>query len=61
MFLQQNPGWKRVPVESAEVNRIDSFISPAGDLRTLSCHLPNQDPRLSGCDGFYAARLQRPV
>lgn len=61
MFLQQNPGWKRVPVESAEVNRIDSFISPAGDLRTLPCHLPNQDPRLSGCDGFYAARLQRPV
>ena len=28
-----------------------------GDLRTLPSHLPNADPRLSGLDGFYAARL----
>jgi 16S rRNA (cytosine967-C5)-methyltransferase len=26
-------------------------------LRTLPCHLPHQDPRLGGLDGFYAARL----
>lgn len=59
LFLLRHPGWKRVPVDSGEVNDIDSLISAAGDLRTLPCHLPNQDARLSGCDGFYAARLQR--
>ena len=30
---------------------------PAGDLRTLPCHLPDPDPRMAGLDGFYAARL----
>jgi 16S rRNA (cytosine967-C5)-methyltransferase len=58
-LLLRRSNLKRVPVDSAEVGEIDSFISPAGDLRTLPHHLPNQDPRLSGCDGFYAARLQR--
>lgn len=50
---------KRVPIDSSEVGGIESFITRSGDLRTLPCHLPNQEPRLSGCDGFYAARLQR--
>ena len=31
----------------------------AGELRTLPCHLRGPTPRLSGLDGFFAARLQR--
>ncbi len=58
-LLVVRPNLKRAPIASSEVGNIDSFISASGDLRTLPCHLPNQEPRLSGCDGFYAARLQR--
>ena len=32
-------------------------VTPAGDLRTLPCHLWGDDPRRSGLDGFFAARL----
>ena len=33
------------------------IVTQDGDLRTLPCHLPHDDPRLGGLDGFYAARL----
>jgi 16S rRNA (cytosine967-C5)-methyltransferase len=33
------------------------ILTADGDLRTLPCHLPHDDPRLGGLDGFYAARL----
>jgi 16S rRNA (cytosine967-C5)-methyltransferase len=36
---------------------LDGIVTPAGDLRTLPCHLPRDDPKLGGLDGFYAARL----
>lgn len=58
-FLTREPGFQRAPVTAGEVGGIDNFVSTAGDLRTLPSHLPNQNPRLSGCDGFYAARLRR--
>jgi len=58
-LLRQRSDLRRMPVDSSEVGHIGSFISPDGDLRTFPHHLPNQEPRLSGCDGFYAARLQR--
>ena len=44
-------------VEAAEVAGLDEIMTADGDLRTLPCHLPHQDPRLGGLDGFYAARL----
>jgi 16S rRNA (cytosine967-C5)-methyltransferase len=50
---------RRVPIDASEVGGVNDFVSANGDLRTLPCHLPNQEPRLSGCDGFFAARLQR--
>jgi 16S rRNA (cytosine967-C5)-methyltransferase len=50
---------RRVPIDASETGGVDNFVSVQGDLRTLPCHLPNQESRLSGCDGFYAARLQR--
>ena len=40
-----------------EVAGLAEILTPEGDLRTLPCHLPHADPRLSGLDGFYAARL----
>jgi 16S rRNA (cytosine967-C5)-methyltransferase len=58
-FLARRRDFARVPVAPAEVGGVGSFVSVAGDLRTLPCHLPAAEPRLSGCDGFYAARLRR--
>jgi 16S rRNA (cytosine967-C5)-methyltransferase len=48
---------RRVPIGASEVAGLAEIVTPAGDLRTLPCHLPHPDPRLGGLDGFYAARL----
>jgi 16S rRNA (cytosine967-C5)-methyltransferase len=58
-FLTAESRAGRLPVTAAEVGGIAEFITPAGDLRTLPCHLPHADPNLGGLDGFYAARLRR--
>jgi 16S rRNA (cytosine967-C5)-methyltransferase len=58
-FLQGAPGLRRRPISAAEVNGLAEMVTPAGDLRTLPCQLPDSDPRLGGIDGFYAARLER--
>jgi 16S rRNA (cytosine967-C5)-methyltransferase len=56
-LLSAEPGLRRAPVEAGEVAGLAEILTPEGDLRTLPCHLPHADPRLSGLDGFYAARL----
>jgi 16S rRNA (cytosine967-C5)-methyltransferase len=56
-LLSAEPGMRRAPVEAGEVAGLAEILTPEGDLRTLPCHLPHADPRLSGLDGFYAARL----
>jgi 16S rRNA (cytosine967-C5)-methyltransferase len=58
-LLEQQPGLARRPVEAAEVFGRSELITPNGDLRTLPCHLPDEEPRWGGLDGFYAARLSR--
>jgi 16S rRNA (cytosine967-C5)-methyltransferase len=58
-LLARAPQLRRAPVSPAEVGGIAELVTSAGDLRTLPCHLPDVDPRLSGLDGFYAARLVR--
>jgi 16S rRNA (cytosine967-C5)-methyltransferase len=58
-LLVRNSTLERVPVASSEIGGIEEFVSARGDLRTLPFYLPNQNERLSGCDGFYAARLRR--
>jgi 16S rRNA (cytosine967-C5)-methyltransferase len=58
-LLARNSALARVPVAPAEIGGIDSFVSARGDLRTFPFHLANQNERLSGCDGFFAARLRR--
>src|SRR3954470_4390032 len=56
-LLAAESAMRRVPIESGEVAGLEQTLNPQGDLRTLPCHLPHQDPRLGGLDGFYAARL----
>jgi 16S rRNA (cytosine967-C5)-methyltransferase len=56
-LLDSDPGMKRAPVDASEVAGLSEIINEHGDLRTLPSHLPHADPRLSGLDGFYAARL----
>jgi 16S rRNA (cytosine967-C5)-methyltransferase len=58
-FLARNSKFMRAPITPAELAGEKSFVSPAGDMRSLPCHLPNPDPAIAGCDGFYAARLRR--
>jgi 16S rRNA (cytosine967-C5)-methyltransferase len=48
---------RRAPIAPSEVAGLSETITTNGDVRTLPCHLPHADPRLSGMDGFYAARL----
>lgn len=56
-LLAAEPAVRRAPIEATEVSGLTEILTAEGDLRTLPCHLPHQDPRLSGLDGFYAARL----
>ncbi len=57
-LLARNGDLERVPIRSEEAG--DSrAATAAGDLRTLPFYLPHSDPRLSGCDGFFASRLRR--
>jgi 16S rRNA (cytosine967-C5)-methyltransferase len=58
-LLEREPRVRRRPIAAAEVCGFQEFITAAGELRTLPCHLPDPDPRMAGFDGFYAARLQR--
>ncbi len=56
-LLATDSGMRRAPVDAFEVAGLAEIVTPEGDLRTLPCHLPHDDPRLGGLDGFYAARL----
>jgi 16S rRNA (cytosine967-C5)-methyltransferase len=56
-LLAAESGLRRQAIEASEVAGLSEIISREGDLRTLPCHLPHEDPRLAGLDGFYAARL----
>src|SRR6266436_505643 len=56
-LLAAEPAMRRAPIEAGEVAGLTEILTAEGELRTLPCHLPHPDPRLSGLDGFYAARL----
>jgi 16S rRNA (cytosine967-C5)-methyltransferase len=58
-LLADKAGWRRRPVLADELCGHAEWLTAEGDLRTLPCHLGDPDSRLSGLDGFYAARLQR--
>ena len=45
----------REAIRAEEIGGLAELLTPAGDLRTLPCHLAAK----GGMDGFYAARLRR--
>jgi len=56
-LLRRNPDVRRLPITAEEIGGLSECLTPAGDLRTLPCHLWSDNPRRSGLDGFFAARL----
>jgi 16S rRNA (cytosine967-C5)-methyltransferase len=56
-LLAHDETLRREPLAAGEVADHAEFITVQGDLRTLPCHLLDNDSRLAGLDGFYAARL----
>jgi 16S rRNA (cytosine967-C5)-methyltransferase len=58
-LLARDSRVQRKPIVADEISGRAEFINTAGDLRTLPTQLPDDDPRWSGLDGFYAARLTR--
>ncbi|MBF9232946.1 RsmB/NOP family class I SAM-dependent RNA methyltransferase [Microvirga alba] len=60
-FLNRHPHMKRDPITPAEIGGMAEWLTPAGDLRTLPCHLTLPDHDRSGLDGFFAARFVRSV
>ncbi|HEY0329722.1 MAG TPA: transcription antitermination factor NusB [Rhodopseudomonas sp.] len=60
-LLAGNSGMRRSPVDASEVAGLAELVTSDGALRTLPCQLPHPDARLGGLDGFYAARLVKPL
>jgi 16S rRNA (cytosine967-C5)-methyltransferase len=58
-LLSRDLPLRRRPIAANEVFGKADWLSPAGDLRTLPCHLADPEARMAGLDGFYAARLER--
>jgi 16S rRNA (cytosine967-C5)-methyltransferase len=56
-LLASESAVRRAPINAGEVAGLAEIVTAEGDLRTLPCHLPHNDPRLGGLDGFYTARL----
>jgi 16S rRNA (cytosine967-C5)-methyltransferase len=56
-LLRRNPDVRRLSVEPQEIGGLAECVTAAGDLRTLPFHLWGDNPRRSGLDGFFAARL----
>ena len=58
-LLARDSRLHRRPIAAAEIGGLAELLTPEGDLRTLPCHLPDSEPRKSGLDGFYAARIEK--
>ena len=57
-LLTRDSNLERIAIRTEEAG--DSrALTARGELRTLPFHFPHSDPRLSGCDGFFSARLRR--
>jgi len=56
-LMRRNPEMRRAPVAPSEIGGLTEGVNAAGELRTLPCFLWGDDPRRSGLDGFFAARL----
>ncbi len=58
-LLRRNPDVIRKPIEADEIGGLSECLTRDGDMRTLPCHLPAEDARFAGLDGFFASRLER--
>ena len=58
-LLRRNPDIMRDPVAPEEIGGLAQCITAEGEVRTLPQHLPHEDPRMAGLDGFFMARLRR--
>ena len=58
-LLRRNPDVTRWPIEARDVGGLAEIVNAQGELRSLPSHLPDDDPRFAGLDGFFAARLKR--
>jgi 16S rRNA (cytosine967-C5)-methyltransferase len=60
-MLANNPRIRRRPISATEFPGLEGLVTALGDLRTLPCQWSDlgPDPRMSGLDGFFAARLER--
>jgi 16S rRNA (cytosine967-C5)-methyltransferase len=58
-LLRRNPDIMRRPILADEVGGLSELLNENGELRTLPSHLPAEDGRRAGLDGFFAARLVR--
>jgi 16S rRNA (cytosine967-C5)-methyltransferase len=56
-LLAAEPSVRRAPIDAGEVAGLTEILTAEGDLRTLPSHLPRDEPRMGGLDGFYVARL----
>jgi len=54
-FLDARADFSRVAVNADDVGGLEEFLAPAGDVRTLPCHMEEA----GGVDGFFVARLRR--
>jgi len=58
-FLRRNPDFRRDAADPAALGAPAEFVNRDGDLRTTPQMFPNDDPRLAGVDGFFAALVSR--
>eukprot|EP01037_Dinobryon_pediforme_P012736 gene12736-12832_t len=63
-FLQRHPDMIRIRVSADDLfgksaPTYAQLVTQDGELRTLPCDFPDENPRLAGLDGFYAASLMR--
>ena len=56
-LLERNQNLRRRPIAVSEIGGMAEMLTADGDLRTLPHQLPDSEPRMSGLDGFYAARI----
>lgn len=52
-------GLKPIPIDPVEIGNLAEVVTPAGTIRTLPSHLPSDQPRLAGLDGFFVGRVQK--
>jgi 16S rRNA (cytosine967-C5)-methyltransferase len=59
-LLDRNSHVRRDPIQGEELAGHAELLTPQGELRTLPCHWAyDEEPRMAGLDGFYAARIVR--